>query len=111
VVLRGRAPASSRSASDDGASRSDSGRACVVLLFDRERSLTQHEPPHHGASGSIHAAFLAGPGEYDAWKERLAERGVALVDEIACDSGVRSCYFNDPAGNLLEIAEHDLWTE
>jgi len=83
----------------------------VVLLFDRERSSTQEEPPPHGASGSIHVAFLAAPGEYDAWKERLADRGVTLIDEIAWDSGVRSCYFNDPAGNLLEIAERDLWPE
>src|SRR5712691_7070483 len=75
----------------------------VVLLFDRERSSTQDEPPPHGASGSIHAAFLAAPGEYEAWKERLADRGVTLIDEIAWDSGLRSCYFNDPAGNLLEI--------
>jgi catechol 2,3-dioxygenase-like lactoylglutathione lyase family enzyme len=82
----------------------------VVLLFDRERSSTQEEPPPHGASGSVHAAFLAAPGEYDAWKERLADRGVTLIDEIAWDSGARSCYFNDPAGNLLEIAERDLWT-
>ena len=83
----------------------------VVLLFDRERSATQEEPPPHGASGSIHAAFLAAPGEYGAWKERLADRGVTLIDEIGWDSGVRSCYFNDPAGNLLEIAERDLWPE
>jgi catechol 2,3-dioxygenase-like lactoylglutathione lyase family enzyme len=69
----------------------------VVLLFDRERSSTQEEPPPHGASGSIHAAFLAAPDEYEAWKERLADRGVTLIDEIAWDSGVRSCYFNDPA--------------
>jgi catechol 2,3-dioxygenase-like lactoylglutathione lyase family enzyme len=69
----------------------------VVLLFDRERSSTQDEPPPHGASGSIHAAFLAAPGEYEAWKERLADRSVTLIDEIAWDSGVRSCYFNDPA--------------
>jgi catechol 2,3-dioxygenase-like lactoylglutathione lyase family enzyme len=83
----------------------------VVLLFDRERSSTQDKPPPHGASGSIHTAFLAAPGEYDAWQERLADRGVTLIDEIAWDSGVRSCYFNDPAGNLLEIAERDLWPE
>ncbi len=83
----------------------------VVLLFDRERSSKQDGPPPHGASGSIHAAFLAAPGEYDAWKQRLADRGVTLIDEIAWDSGVRSCYFNDPAGNLLEIAERDLWPE
>jgi catechol 2,3-dioxygenase-like lactoylglutathione lyase family enzyme len=60
---------------------------------------------------TIHAAFLAAPGEYDAWKERLADRGVTLIDEIAWDSGVCSCYFNDPAGYLLEIAERDLWPE
>ena len=83
----------------------------VVLLFDRERSSTQDRPPRYGASGSIHAAFLAAPGEYDAWKERLADRGVTLINEIAWDSGVRSCYFNDPAGNLLEIAERDLWPD
>jgi len=41
----------------------------------------------------------------------LADRDVTLIDEIAWDSGVRSCYFNDPAGNLLEIAERDLWAE
>ncbi len=80
----------------------------VVLLFDRERSMMQDEPPAYGASGSVHAAFLAAPGEYGPWKERLADRGVTLIDEIAWDSGVRSCYFNDPAGNLLEIAERDL---
>jgi catechol 2,3-dioxygenase-like lactoylglutathione lyase family enzyme len=82
----------------------------VVLLFDRERSAAQDEPPPHGASGSIHTAFLAAAGEYDDWKERLADRGVTLIDEIAWDDGVRSCYFNDPAGNLLEIAARDLWT-
>ncbi len=70
----------------------------VVFLFDRERSSTQDEPPPHGASGSIHAAFLAAPDEYEAWKQRLTDRGL-----------MRSCYFNDPAGNLLEIAERDLW--
>jgi len=35
----------------------------VVLLFGRERSAAQREPPSHGASGSIHAAFLAAPDE------------------------------------------------
>ena len=39
----------------------------VVLLFDRERSAAQDEPPPHGASGSIHVAFLAAPGDYGAW--------------------------------------------
>ena len=83
----------------------------VPLLFERERSAAQDEPPPHGASGSIHTAFLAAPGEYDARKQRLADRDLTLIDEIAWGSGVRSCSFNDPAGNLLEIAERDLWAE
>jgi hypothetical protein len=68
----------------------------VVLLFERERSAAQEEPRAHGAPGSIHTAFLAAPGEYDAWKERLADRDVTLIDEIAWDSGVRSCYSTIP---------------
>jgi catechol 2,3-dioxygenase-like lactoylglutathione lyase family enzyme len=81
----------------------------VVLLFDRERSSTQDRPPPHGASGSIHAAFLAAPDQYDAWKQRLADRGVTLIEEIAWGCGARSYFFNDPASNKLEIAERDLW--
>jgi hypothetical protein len=34
----------------------------VALLFDRERSAAQDEPPAHGASGSI----LAAASEYEA---------------------------------------------
>src|SRR6266851_1507835 len=68
----------------------------VVLLFDRSRSSMQDKPPSHGASGSIHTAFPAAPCEYDAWRERLADRDVTLIDEIAWDRGVRSCYFTDP---------------
>jgi len=43
---------------------------------------------------------------YEAWKER-----VAAEQEVTWKSGVRSFYFRDPAGNLLEIAEGDLWPE
>jgi hypothetical protein len=46
--------------------------------------------PDSPACSTIHVAFLAAPGEYDAWKEGLADRGVTLIDEIAWDSGVRS---------------------
>jgi catechol 2,3-dioxygenase-like lactoylglutathione lyase family enzyme len=38
---------------------------------------------------------------------RLVERAV----EERCDNGVRSFYFHDPAGNVLEIAARDRWPE
>lgn len=80
----------------------------VLLLFEAERSSVQSRPPPHGARGSIHTCFVAAAGDYESWKRRLIDSAVAIVDEIEWN-GVRSFYFHDPAGNLLEIANGDLW--
>lgn len=83
--------------------------AGVLLLFEAAKSSVQDEPPPHGAKGKIHTCFLAEPDTYDAWKERISA-SVELTDEITWDqTGLRSFYFDDPAGNVLEIAEGDLW--
>lgn len=83
--------------------------AGVLLLFEAAKSSVQDEPPPHGATGRIHTCFLAAPGDFDAWKERISAR-VAVTDEITWEqSALRSFYFDDPAGNVLEIAEGDLW--
>jgi catechol 2,3-dioxygenase-like lactoylglutathione lyase family enzyme len=82
----------------------------VFLLFNADESSVQESPPAHGAPNSrVHTCFLAAPGEYDRWKERVASHGVELSEEIEWDSGPRSFYFEDPAGNVLEIAEADMW--
>ena len=81
--------------------------AGVLLLFDRERSSVQATPPPHGASGPVHTCFVA--DDYDDWMQRLAGEGVAILEERTWDNGVRSFYFHDPAGNVLEIADGDLW--
>jgi catechol 2,3-dioxygenase-like lactoylglutathione lyase family enzyme len=82
----------------------------VLLLFDRE-GLSRHEGPiaDHGSAGPGHACLVVAPGEYEEWKRRLADRGVEITHEHDWDSGRRSFYFQDPAGNLLEIADGDLW--
>jgi len=67
---------------DDAASRSGSGTVWCCCSTESDRRDRTSRPPH-GASGPIHAAFLAAPGEYEAWKGRLAQRGVELIDEIA----------------------------
>jgi hypothetical protein len=61
------------------------------------------------ARGSGSRARLRARSELEGALGR-ADRGVTLIDEIAWDNGVRCCYFNDPAGNPLEIAARDLWT-
>jgi catechol 2,3-dioxygenase-like lactoylglutathione lyase family enzyme len=86
--------------------------AGILLLFDRERLDQRTEPySRHGATGSGHACLEASPGEYEAWKQRLAARGVTIDHEASWPGGGRSIYFRDPAGNLLEIADRDLWPD
>jgi catechol 2,3-dioxygenase-like lactoylglutathione lyase family enzyme len=84
--------------------------ADVFLLFNSDRSTVQDEPPPHGATGRVHVCFLTSPDAYDGWKERVAASDVEIVQEITWDeTGLHSFYFKDPAGNLLEIADGDLW--
>lgn len=82
----------------------------VFLLFNADESSVQDSPPAHGAPNArVHTCFLAALGEYERWKERLAAEGVEITQEIEWPSGPRSFYFEDPAGNVLEIAEADMW--
>jgi catechol 2,3-dioxygenase-like lactoylglutathione lyase family enzyme len=82
----------------------------VFLLFNADESSVQDSPPGHGApSARVHTCFLAAPGAYERWKEQVAAHGVEITEEIKWDSGPRSFYFEDPAGNVLEIAEADMW--
>ncbi len=84
--------------------------AGVLILFDTERLKQRGGPiPAHGAVGPGHACLRARSEAYAAWKERLAEHGVEVLHEHVWKGGRRSLYFRDPAGNLLEIADADLW--
>jgi catechol 2,3-dioxygenase-like lactoylglutathione lyase family enzyme len=84
--------------------------AGVLLLFDREGVAKRDGPiAAHGSSGPGHACLVASEGGYDAWKQRLEAGGVEITHEQEWPSGRRSFYFFDPAGNLLEIADGDLW--
>jgi catechol 2,3-dioxygenase-like lactoylglutathione lyase family enzyme len=84
----------------------------VVLLFDRERIVDRDEPPaRHGSSGPGHVCFVVGVEDYVAWTERIAAAGLEITHEHSWQGGRRSFYFHDPAGNLLEIADGDLWPE
>jgi catechol 2,3-dioxygenase-like lactoylglutathione lyase family enzyme len=85
--------------------------AGLLLLFDRE-ALADRDGPiaAHGSRGPGHACLLAaGAAEYDGWLARLRSAGVEITHEHEWKGARRSFYFTDPAGNLLEIADGDLW--
>jgi catechol 2,3-dioxygenase-like lactoylglutathione lyase family enzyme len=82
----------------------------VFLLFNADESSVQDSPPAHGVPDArVHTCFLAAPGEYEGWRKRLASHDVEITQEIEWPAGSRSFYFEDPAGNVLEIAEADMW--
>lgn len=83
----------------------------LLLFFDADRSVLQSKPPPHGAHGSVHTCFVTAREDYDDWKERLHDKAVPILDEIEWTNGIKSFYFEDPSGNLLEIADGDLWPD
>jgi len=84
--------------------------AGVLLLFDLERLAERREPiADHGAAGAGHACLQARAGEYERWREHLERAGVEIVHDATWGGSGRSFYFKDPAGNLLEIADRDIW--
>jgi catechol 2,3-dioxygenase-like lactoylglutathione lyase family enzyme len=84
--------------------------AGVLLLFDRDLLAGRTDPiADHGASGPGHVCLRSGGGEYERWREHLEAAGVEIVHDSEWGGGGRSFYFKDPAGNLLEIADRDIW--
>lgn len=82
----------------------------LLLVFNADESAVQDSPPPHGArDGRVHTCFVAAPDDYERWKDDLIAKGVEIVQEIDWRDGPRSFYFEDPAGNVLEIAEGDMW--
>ena len=82
----------------------------VLILFDRDKIGDRDEPvADHGSTGPAHVCFLATGEGYEDWKKRIAAAGVDITHQETWGTGLRSFYFKDPAGNLLEIAEGDLW--
>ncbi len=86
----------------------------VLLVF--QRGATEDDVadargtiPGHDGRGRLHLALSIAASDLDAWRTRLAERGVAIAGEYCWPRGGTSLYFRDPDGALVELATPGLW--
>ena len=92
----------------------DLGPGEVLLLFDR--NLSQYDAdssiglvPGHRTEGKAHFCFRIEADQYERWKTHLVANGVEVTSEVNWPAGGKSFYFNDPEGNVLEMATPGLW--
>lgn len=81
----------------------------MLLCFNPESTRVQGMLPPHWGSGRYHFAFEAQEGEYDAWKSKIQQEGIAIEHEQTWGNGTKSLYFEDPDGNCVEILQWRMW--
>jgi len=88
----------------------------ILLIFkpehtERERVVINGGAiPLHGAHGPGHMAFRVVRDELESWRAYFRQTGVAIESEVSWPNGAHSIYFRDPAGNSLELATPNMWT-
>jgi catechol 2,3-dioxygenase-like lactoylglutathione lyase family enzyme len=84
----------------------------VLLCFNPADSKTKKTPPPHYGEGKQHFAFEVSDHHYKEAKTWIQKKGITITDEVTWSSGVKSFYFEDPEGNVLEIVpENGVWPD
>ncbi|MCR6642194.1 MAG: VOC family protein [Sporocytophaga sp.] len=81
----------------------------VLLCFLPEITKHDKELPPHYAYGKIHVAFEVPEEDYELWKMMMYEKGINITYEKEWNQNIKSFYFEDPDGNVLEIIPPGLW--
>ncbi len=82
----------------------------VLLFFNPDDSSKKKSPPPHYAEGKQHFAFEVADIDYESSKQMILEKGIRITEEVTWKSGKKSFYFEDPAGNVLEIVpDKKIW--
>ncbi|WP_421983314.1 VOC family protein [Roseibium sp.] len=92
----------------------DAGPGQALLVFRRGHTGDDVETsggvvPGHDTSGNSHFAFRIGTGQLQPWRDFLRANSVEIISEVVWPAGGTSIYFNDPDGNVLELAAPPLW--
>jgi catechol 2,3-dioxygenase-like lactoylglutathione lyase family enzyme len=82
----------------------------VLLCFNPEDSKHKVSPPGHYGGGKQHVAFEVSRTDYDKAKAEISAKGITVIDEVEWSGGIKSFYFEDPEGNILEIVpDKGIW--
>jgi catechol 2,3-dioxygenase-like lactoylglutathione lyase family enzyme len=81
----------------------------VLLCFNPDDSRLKESPPAHFSVGKYHFAFEVASVEYEKHKQEIIQKGITITDTLIWKGGRESFYFNDPAGNVLEIVPEGIW--
>ena len=81
----------------------------VLLCFIATQTKKESELPSHGANGSVHFAFEVGKDVYNSTLEEMKQKNITILHEHKWKGNLRSFYFHDPDGNLVEVIEEGVW--
>ncbi|MBA3901238.1 MAG: VOC family protein [Bacteroidetes bacterium] len=81
----------------------------MLLCFVNGTTDGQSKLPPHFAKGQIHFAFEVASREYDNWKKYLNTKGIKIEHEQDWKNNLKSFYFRDPDGHLVEILMEGVW--
>lgn len=81
----------------------------VLLCFLPAVSKHQTSLPRHFAEGEPHFALEVDHADYPAWRDRIAQAGIAIEHDHIWNGGFRSFYFRDPDRTCVEVIEAGMW--
>ena len=90
------------------------GPAQTLLVFHRghtgeDVATAGGAVPGHDTTGHSHFAFHISTDQLQTWRDYLSGKDIAIISEVVWPAGGTSLYFNDPDGNVLELAAPPLW--
>ncbi|RZS98083.1 VOC family protein [Cecembia calidifontis] len=81
----------------------------VLLCFLPEITKNETTLPPHYAKGKQHIAFEVNKADYLKVKSNLLQKGIIITHEQEWKGGLKSFYFEDPFGHVLEIVPKGIW--
>lgn len=81
----------------------------VLLCFIADTTKKETILPPHFATGKQHLAFEVSPEDYQKHKEIINSKNIEIIHEQDWNSNLKSFYFEDPDGHLLEIVPYGIW--